>query len=243
MELLRLCPGDNMGVRETVPPLFIRLNKDQECYDFVKWWATTAKEGDYDWSTHDRYLDIKNADIFEPCNFINEKSLCGSLSLHACMMILKIKVVVDLIKLRATQNQIEEMSAKFCSETGPPPEELFLGIKKEKCRSSATLARPELFLEPNLTPKINALRKQIDSLSESIDRQNKHYIPALLGPDMELGPITMFQMGSPEEMRMALQHTWYAWMESFGTLDYLVLQRAGELDEHFDPDADMKDSY
>ncbi|KAJ5378557.1 hypothetical protein N7509_011676 [Penicillium cosmopolitanum] len=132
MELLRLCPGDNMGVRETVPALFIRLNRDQECYDFIKWWATTANERDYDWDTSDRYLNIKNADIFEPCDFVNEKSLIGSLSLHACMMILKIKFVLDLIKLRATQNSIEKMSANLCAEAGPPPEEIFEELKKGK---------------------------------------------------------------------------------------------------------------
>ncbi|CAI7666691.1 unnamed protein product [Penicillium pancosmium] len=243
MELLRLCPGDNMGVRETVPALLIRLNRDQECYDFIKWWATTAKERDYDWGTSDRYLNIKNADIFEPCGFINEKSLIGSLSLHACMMILKIKFVLDLIKLRATQNSIEKMSANLCAEAGPPPEEIFEELKRGSCRSSAILARPELLVDRNLTPKINVLRKQMDSLSETIDRHNKHYFPALFGPDMELGGDTMFAMGSPEEMRMALQNTWHAWVESTGTLSFMLLQRERELDTHFNPDINIHEDY
>lgn len=38
-ELLRLCPGDNMGVRATVPSVLLRLGKDQECYDFMKWFV------------------------------------------------------------------------------------------------------------------------------------------------------------------------------------------------------------
>ena len=45
---LRLCRSDNMGVRDMVPHLMLRLDKDQEAYDFVKWYATTGQDGDYD---------------------------------------------------------------------------------------------------------------------------------------------------------------------------------------------------
>lgn len=37
MDLLRLCRGDNMGVRDMTPALMIRLGHDQEAYDFMKW--------------------------------------------------------------------------------------------------------------------------------------------------------------------------------------------------------------
>lgn len=67
MDMLRLCRSDNMGVREQVPWLKLRLGRDQECYDFCVWWATTGQERDYDWGNMDLpYLDIKNADILEP---------------------------------------------------------------------------------------------------------------------------------------------------------------------------------
>lgn len=48
-DLLRLCRGDNMGVRSILPPLKLRLGKDQECYDVIKFYATTAQRGNYDW--------------------------------------------------------------------------------------------------------------------------------------------------------------------------------------------------
>ena len=44
MDMLRLCWGDNMGVRDLVPALKLRLGKDQDCHDFCKWWATTGEE-------------------------------------------------------------------------------------------------------------------------------------------------------------------------------------------------------
>ena len=34
-DMLRLCRGDNMGVRDLVPATLLRLGRDQECYDFV----------------------------------------------------------------------------------------------------------------------------------------------------------------------------------------------------------------
>jgi hypothetical protein len=35
-DLLRLCRGDNMGVRDLLPPLLLQLDQDQECYDFCQ---------------------------------------------------------------------------------------------------------------------------------------------------------------------------------------------------------------
>lgn len=35
MDMLRLCRSDNMGVRDIISSLMLRLGKEQECYDFV----------------------------------------------------------------------------------------------------------------------------------------------------------------------------------------------------------------
>lgn len=54
-------------VRDIVPGLMVRLNKDQECYDFIKWWAITGDDAHYGWGDMDLpYLYIENADVFEP---------------------------------------------------------------------------------------------------------------------------------------------------------------------------------
>lgn len=103
MDMLRLCRSDNMGVRDLVPALMLQLNKDQECYDFVKWWRTTGCEGDYDWGDMDLpHLDIHNADSYEPVDF-----LCGrwiSLSQTAAIILLKIKLLFDLEQLQVKKS-------------------------------------------------------------------------------------------------------------------------------------------
>jgi len=69
-DMLRLCRGDNMGVRKRMIPLFLRLGTlkgMQDCYDFVKWWYTCDPDGRYDWAnTSLPYLNISGADMLEP---------------------------------------------------------------------------------------------------------------------------------------------------------------------------------
>lgn len=69
-DMLRLCRGDNMGVRRLMVPLFLRLNTYkgmQDCYDFVKWWGTSGCDSHYDWGNMSLpYLNIVGADMLEP---------------------------------------------------------------------------------------------------------------------------------------------------------------------------------
>lgn len=48
MDMHRLCRGDNMGLRNYTPFVLLRLGKDQESYDFMKWYATTGDDAHYD---------------------------------------------------------------------------------------------------------------------------------------------------------------------------------------------------
>jgi len=47
-DMLRLCRSDNLAVRHVVPVLMLRLGQEQECYDFLKWWAITGKDEEHD---------------------------------------------------------------------------------------------------------------------------------------------------------------------------------------------------
>jgi hypothetical protein len=39
MELLRLTVGDNQGQQFELPSVLLYLNKDDECFRFIKWWS------------------------------------------------------------------------------------------------------------------------------------------------------------------------------------------------------------
>ncbi len=106
--MLRLCRGDNMGLRSIVPFLMLRLDMVQECYDFVKWWFTCGTDIAYDWGDLSLpYLDIQGADVFESCStFLVGGSDLGQL---VAITLLKIKL---LINLQSVQNDPQADSTR-----------------------------------------------------------------------------------------------------------------------------------
>lgn len=38
LDMLRRNHNDNQSMRSIIPPLYLRLGRDQECYDFLVWW-------------------------------------------------------------------------------------------------------------------------------------------------------------------------------------------------------------
>lgn len=49
MELLRLIHKDNMGLRNAVPFFMLDQDRDEDAYNFIKWWLTIDPDGRYDW--------------------------------------------------------------------------------------------------------------------------------------------------------------------------------------------------
>ena len=113
IDMCHLCQGDNMGVRDLIPALLLRLGKDQECCDFIKWWKTTGMKGDYEWGeAEEPYLDIKDADVLEPVEYICEEDF--QLSHNVAATFLKIRLLLGVKKaLRSTATLSER-------ETLPP---------------------------------------------------------------------------------------------------------------------------
>ncbi|CAG7558023.1 unnamed protein product [Fusarium equiseti] len=101
LEMLKLSRSDNMGVRDTVPGLYIRLNEDQAAYDLMKWYATTDK---YDWNIETTpYFDVNNADILEdpPDICVVGPGPCISSAHVAAVLLIKVRILLDL---QAAQN-------------------------------------------------------------------------------------------------------------------------------------------
>jgi hypothetical protein len=95
LDMLRLCRSDNMGVRNLVPALYLRLGRDQECYDFVKWYATEGQRGDYDWGDMENgFLDLKDEDAFEPTKVVAGQY--AALAPSAAITLLKIRLLFDV---------------------------------------------------------------------------------------------------------------------------------------------------
>lgn len=213
MDMLRLCRSDNMGVRDYVPALMLRLNKDQECYDFMKWWTVISDDDHYDWGdTELPYLDIKNADVFEPVDpFLGQ---FRGLASNVPLILLKIKLLFDLARL--------EESAASLSTKRNVPREIVDQIQSSIPQSPAVAANREMMDGGARLAAIKNLKTQIDTLYNEINKTNKHFWPALMNPHRHLtARPEAFSAGSVEEMQLVLKNNYAAWIETPGAIDFV----------------------
>jgi hypothetical protein len=207
LDMLGLCRGDNMGVRDVVPHLYLRLGRDQEAYDFCMWWATTGQEGDYDWGNTDLpYLDTKGADVFGDITPFAHKY--HALSHTVAISLLKIRLLIDLQALQRAKE-----------EAGPHvPREILDGIQQYSV-SSVVTSTSSIIEREDQTPHIAKLRTQIEGLYAAVKNANPHFWPALIRPGEHLKARPNFYTpGGPEAMQLTLQYSYNAWAETPGAI-------------------------
>jgi hypothetical protein len=86
LEITKNAKSSMLGVADFAPASFLRLGRDQEAYDFMKWWITTP-------DTIMRpptqpYTAVKNQDILEPAAVFMGK--CPSMAFMATLTPLKL---------------------------------------------------------------------------------------------------------------------------------------------------------
>ncbi|USW59387.1 hypothetical protein Slin15195_G127060 [Septoria linicola] len=93
IRVLQLNRSDALGVRYMVPAMMVRLGNDQEAYDFVKWWAMSGRDKEYDWGDpHASYLQLRAEDMFEDVVMwtVNEAELAN----QVVVLLVKLKLLV-----------------------------------------------------------------------------------------------------------------------------------------------------
>lgn len=211
---LRLNRSDNMGIRDSVPSVMLTLGKDQEAYDFIKWYETDGSESDYDWGDMDLpFLSVRDADVFEDVDFCSEYS---SLAFTSAITLLKIKFLLDLQDLQNSKLLRSRL-----------PTEILADIQARIPRSSLTNTRDILGRDSHLD-MITALEAQIRDLHATVRGNNVHFWPALLSPGQHLtAKIQYTSRGSKSEASAALQDCYDAWVATPGALDYIRRYRPG----------------
>ncbi|KAI0837245.1 hypothetical protein F5Y06DRAFT_271143 [Hypoxylon sp. FL0890] len=198
MYTVRLDRRDHLVLRSKIPSLMLQLNKDQECYDFVRWWYTCNPDGSYDW--HDLsapFLDTKNADVFEPCDlFINDTLNWAHI---AAITLIKVRLLIDLESLQDA------------SPTTP-----------KKALSSVTLRRTDIMNSPDRTARMNDLKTQIRKLYDCVHKANKDFWQTLIDLSNNLLFIPPDRTESRrDKMLVALQRSYPAWEKTPGATDRL----------------------
>lgn len=208
-DMLRLCRGDNMGVRDIVPGLMLRLGQEQECYDFLKWWATTGSDGEYDWGdTSLPYLDIHNADAFEPINTLGAKNL--SLTQLAVLALLKLRLYLDLEAIGSRESDLlfgnyGGYSGGFDVDQDESVLDRPLGqIAKARVRSRN---------RPDISGLAQRIKGQYHALCQMVHDANQYFWEALIDEETPVPPAT-YSSGSREEADLAVHQCKAAWEES-----------------------------
>ncbi|KAI0480296.1 hypothetical protein GGR56DRAFT_687313 [Xylariaceae sp. FL0804] len=210
LAMLHLNRGDNQGVRDYVPALYLRLGRDQEAYDFLKWNLTTGKSARYDWgNTNNPFLDLHGEDAFEPCEALADRTM--QLAFLVMLTHLKIRLYLDVSML---QQNVERHGG---GSSSPSYEK-----KMEWVREDATT--DILHKRRDIVERAGAgdyadlaadLRGQVAGLFDAVKRLNRHYWPALLEhPERYSRAQPMgYSLGSPQQVVLVFRQTWYAWAE------------------------------
>ena len=216
MDMLRLCRTDNLGLRDVVPAMFLRLGRDQKCYDFVKWWQSTGNESNYSFSDLSLpYLDITSANSFEPVGY-----MCSSkyldLSHNTATALLKIKLLQDLKALQTSFALRKKI-----------PREIVDNIQRYIPQSSIISGDKDIMSRADHTSEIEKLSNQVKVLYMAIENANQYWWKVLLNAKKHLkARPAAWSPGSLEQAQMILYFSYDAWAENPGALDMIRQLRA-----------------
>ncbi|RPA80439.1 hypothetical protein BJ508DRAFT_239978 [Ascobolus immersus RN42] len=210
-DMLKLCRGDNLGVRDLVPGLCLRLGRDQECYDFIKWYGTEGERGDYDWGDRSLpFLNLRGEDVMEDLAWFKNKY---AMAHNVGMLLLKLRMLLDLQDLKASQElgNIQALHA-----------DAILSIQDQLAHRSGIWKERREFLKPEgLDERIAFLKKQVDTWFDKVNKGNKYFFKGLMDHDKYLyATQEPYSMGSPEEMILLVQYCARSWMETDGAMEW-----------------------
>lgn len=201
LDMMRLCRGDNMGIRSQIPALYLRLGRDQDAFDFLKWYADVP--GDYDWGDTDLpFLNVKGADALEPID-VQKSGLAMDLSFKVALLLLKSRLYVDVSMLEG-----------FVQKLGDKAPHDRMEIAKEECMSDIMLNRRDIVDATEYAPILANLQQQMVQIYNNIKERNKFMIPAFEDPTKySHSQLGAYSIGSESEAVMAYRHSWYSWAE------------------------------
>ena len=233
-DMIHLNRSDNMGVRDLLPALYLRLGRDQEAYDFIKWWQKVYNESivDYSDDVNLPYLDIVDADVFEPPD-----DLCGEfpdLSRTVSLTLLKIKLLMDIKALQHCVWALEERKL---------PREIIDRVKYFTPMSPIIQKNSGIMHKRDYTRLIINLYLHLDKLIPTVIKANPHFWTSLLHPGTHLEAQPQYlSRGSIGEMQRQLQHSYDAWDETPGAFDFIKAEiKNFRCSDHQETDSDELD--
>jgi ribonuclease HI len=191
-DMIRLDRMDDLRVRDFIPGLLLRLGREQECYNFLKWWATVNDSAD----TTRPYLNIRNADAFEPVDMFCSRT--ANLSHLVMLTLLKLRLSLDL----------QAYESRFEFDFGDP-------IESDPPLGKLVQSRVQHMSPQRIAQASTALTAQYHRLCRAVNDRNPHFWGALVdgGKEVSIMPQS-YNRGSLEEAQVALHRCKAAWQES-----------------------------
>ena len=217
MDVLRLCRGDNLGVRGGAPALMIRLGQDQEAYAFIKWYATSDLDGNYDWGDMDLpFLNLKGEDVIESLDAVNISRKYGfSLRHLVALTLVRLRMYLDLKAI-----------ADLRSSAAPLPIEIEDRIRSKMVSNAAansTLLSNIVHGSEDLHPQLHEAESQLKTLWEKVEEANKHFWPAFKRASRVMAQQPMsYSQGSMEEVQIVFHGNYHSWEETPGAIDWVL---------------------
>ena len=209
IDTLRLTRLRAKAIQKLIPALKLRLGEDQGCYDFCLWWMKTGRSDDYVWEDLNLpFLDIKNANVFEPLpEFVVDRDCPVEYTL--VMMLLKIKLLLNVRTLRNTTILGEKVS-----------QEILDTLRSQIVAGTIVASHVDTSNVTRQTEIIRLLQRQITQLYRAVKKKNELYWPAILD-------VTYYGKAQPEvygaetveQMQDMLRHNYAAWAETPEAID------------------------
>lgn len=213
--------------RYYVPALMIRLGKDQECYDLVKWFRSLINVKGENWATETRLgVTVKNADAFEP----DKISIGGrsELDLKIHKVLIKVRILLDI---EALHNLAEAVGTRL-------PGDMVAKIKPYVLRTSMVAKNRELLEagdhKASETSMLGIVEIQLCFLMLMVHSENPYFWPTLFSPQAlkyRNHPlvVNMFEdkswtSNSPGLAVALVRMTIGAWVSTPGALDFVRKQ-------------------
>lgn len=205
---------DHRGARHRIATLWIRLGKDQDAYDFLKWYATTAKDPYYSWTG---LYDLKDEDAMESLQAGRWHEEVTHLSTMASITLIKLRIWFNLRWLLNT-------SILACKL----PQEILDYIRERHVATEIVAANQEVLRDVRNGKDAESLymrplEQQLSEMFHAIRRKSAEFWPAIVrGQSLE----DRFEDQSDEEwiLVVAVSSGREAWDETPGAIEWVKEQ-------------------
>ncbi|KAI7783719.1 hypothetical protein LA080_011428 [Diaporthe eres] len=206
-------------VRWVAPALYLRMGRDQQCYEFLKRCAIKGGRAGYHWDvTDDPFLRSTDADALESPEGLWTGHLMQSgpliqLGHAACVLLIKLRIIIDLQHMLNASRAFE----------GIVPREVIEEIRGSSLLSGIVVLRKDIiYASTERTAELLLLvKRQVMLLFRTVSTYNRAFWPALVDPDSRPeGRHDAYTSGSAEEdVAIAVMHNREAWMETPGSIE------------------------